>query len=1381
MADPTLGLEQTDTISQEPNLSLSNTTDLSSSDPVNPETMLTGVATGQQIEDGAAIPQTIEGETVPTTEEEEGVNLLEEASAVVGGGAIDAVESVGGFAELTGDTIKTGLGKLFGQDVDRSQNPFDTNYIHNDGNWLNIPDEITDWNGNVIWEDAAPKTAVGKFGRGLVEFGLLTWATGGVGGAALGGAGVGARGIAAARAMGVGAKGSRYLKYLGKGVKIGSEGAIADLISNSSEHANIMNLAQDHIPWAVPIIGDMVAVKPEDNPWTARFKTIVSGAGLNYVGHAVGAIYKGFWEAGRAKISGKSVDEANIIGNEAAARDFEANMQGDEAAHVEMALDEYQQGIGKSRAEPMDEYSRTYGSPEEYDEWAAKRASTLDEDSVRAGELFEEFKTRGTEVGDDWFDDANSNNFRLIEDQVRPEGPFTNDVNYSQNERATYRAPKNAVKQHLAESIESQKLGSDGSSYTPIISESYLNALSRGDANIRQYIEEVADDITNAAFKDVDNRLSWNQIKTKILKDANDLLELLDEGGDIATKFKEHLDKGMKEADNYRLYSDNGNKIVTISPTQKAANVLVMSALGKQISGIATGAISIADDVPIGRQAEMIFNSLKVLMTENKKMGLMWGLDGKAQQQYVLSPTLERMKQRNLEVINTQIDEYHNALRQLIKDKRWQEIEDLVELHHLSGGKVRTIQHINEYLRSVIKGGRMDDIHIKGRLRKELQGTFFNSVLSSFATPIKAIAGTNMISLLRPMQAFIGAGLRGKNREMFMAASQMDNMGKAWAESISMAHRNWQLGVQRKGQTYQGKFDFDQDFQGWKSLKKHYDRYGSPAEQAAYGSLDVAVNINTSPFVKYSANAMGAGDAAARTMIGRQYMRQRAAASAWDAMQGNGKWIDRDKLKEIARNGEENFRNEIFKQDEHGFWVVSDKGASMAGDEAAMTRTLQENFKGFELISNIPGMKAFFPFVRTGFNYLDVTFQHSPLALFRDKYWDIKRLATDPNPNPIILQKYGIRPEEAAYELALMEGRMAMGTAITGLVATLAMQGKVTGNLPVNKEDRDLWKANGIQPKSFVIDRPDGSKTYVSYEKLEIFNTLFATTTDIVGHSDILGEKRTDEWMKKTVYMTSAVLVDQSMLAGVEDLARLMNPQTAEDLLLQSGTRYLRAHLPYQGLMGQIGDITDANQKEANSFLELLGKRDVYFKGSVPNKYDVLNKDRSGVPLRYGPDQPLWRLFNSLSPIAVTNHEGDEVKEALEMIRYNLPETLGTYRGVKLNSLEMSAMSKYLSQGDLRKDLAKVIRDPKFQEALRLYKEMDLKESDGYLLKDQRFYKAISRVFRIHKAKAIEQLVKDNPRLALQLDKRLLQKAMGGSADFSRAPEISYLLEQFPK
>ena len=752
-------------------------------------------------------------------------------------------------------------------------------------------------------------------------------------------------------------------------------------------------------------------------------------------------------------------------------------------------------------------------------------------------------------------------------------------------------------------------------------------------------------------------------------------------------------------------------------------------------------------------------------------MGMNWGLDGKAQQQFVLSPDLQRMKRNATDLLKAENDEYFNQLRSLVKNKQWDDLEAILELHTLSGGKVRTLHHINQFLSAKLVGGRMDDIKIKGRLRKELQSSFFNSVLSSPATAAKAVVGTNMIAFLRPMQAWLGAGIRGQNREMFMAASQLENMGQAYAEAFELAKRNWELGVKRQNQTYQGKFDVEADVQEWQSLGKHYERYGSDSEKLAYGALDKIVAFNQSPWVKYSVNAMGAGDAAAHTIIGRQYMRQRSAAKIWDEAKD---LTDLKSLKQVAADAEEAFRKEIFKEDQYGFSVISDKGASMASKEASMTTPLQENFKGFELISNIPGMKAFFPFVRTGFNYLDVTFQHTPLQFFRDKYKDIQQLADSPNPSRVLLDKYGIRPEDIQYERALMEGRMAMGTGVIFLGTLAAFSGRMTGSLPVDEKDRELWKANGIKPNSFVL--PNG--TYVSYDRLEIFNTIFSTTANVVGNADLLGEKRTDEWMKKLTYMTAAVIVDQSMLSGVEDLARLMNPQSAEDLLLKTGSRYTRAHLPYAGLMGQIGDVLDANQVEANTFAELLVRRDAAFKKSVPEKYDVLNEDRSGVPLRYGPEQPLHRLFNSMSPVGFTTPDEDPVIQTLFDIRFNLPNTLKSYQGEPLSSLEISQMEKLLSQSNLRRDLERLFKKKSFQESYKKYKSLKLKESDGFKLEDQQFYRAVQRIFRHYKKQAMQELLSKNTELALRLRSRGIKKDLSRTGRYN---EIEYLLSQFPK
>ena len=69
-------------------------------------------------------------------------------------------------------------------------------------------------------------------------------------------------------------------------------------------------------------------------------------------------------------------------------------------------------------------------------------------------------------------------------------------------------------------------------------------------------------------------------------------------------------------------------------------------------------------------------------------------------------------------------------------------------------------------------------------------------------------------------------------------------------------------------------------------------------------------------------------------------------------------------------------------KDQNGHWVLSDKAAKLAGDEATMTHALPGQLSHIEGLSKITGMRAFFPFIRTGFNSLGLAFQHTELVKF---------------------------------------------------------------------------------------------------------------------------------------------------------------------------------------------------------------------------------------------------------------------------------------------------------------------------------------------------------------------------------------------------------------
>ena len=374
------------------------------------------------------------------------------------------------------------------------------------------------------------------------------------------------------------------------------------------------------------------------------------------------------------------------------------------------------------------------------------------------------------------------------------------------------------------------------------------------------------------------------------------------------------------------------------------------------------------------------------------------------------------------------------------------------------------------------------------------------------------------------------------------------------------------------------------------------------------------------------------------------------------------------------------------------------------------------------------------------------------------------------------LELYGIRPEDLEGAQALMRGRMAMGNAAMVMTAVAALSGMVTGDLPPDKETRDLWKLNGIQPNSFTIP---GSNTYVSYRNLEPFNTLFSLTANVFSNTHLLGEDKMDEMVEKITFMFASVLVDKSMLAGVDDLVTLLNSDSTGSQLENTLAGLTRRALPYSGLLAGLGKMMHAHEVEANTFAELLFKRDLAMKEALPAKYDILNKDRSGVKFNPNPNVPWLRIFNGISPIAITYHDGDPVKEALMRINFNLPEELTQYGGEELTSFERSELQRLMSMDvDFRKNLENIVSQKWWNSAVKEYEDLGLLNRDGADVNLQDFYYVIKNEFRDAKERAMYTLRNTYS----DLDDRILlskqKQILGKTGD---RQQLKYLIENFPK
>ena len=306
----------------------------------------------------------------------------------------------------------------------------------------------------------------------------------------------------------------------------------------------------------------------------------------------------------------------------------------------------------------------------------------------------------------------------------------------------------------------------------------------------------------------------------------------------------------------------------------------------------------------------------------------------------------------------------------------------------------------------------------------------------------------------------------------------------------------------------------------------------------------------------------------------------------------------------------------------------------------------------------------------------------------------------------------------------------------------------------------------------------DSGNTYISYADIEPFNTLLAATADVVQNAAVLGEEYTEKWLQKLTFMAASVIVDKSMLSGVDDLAAVMNADTSSERLTRVGARYVRSHLPYAGLLGQVGDLIDANRREADTLTEHLIRRDALLKATLPPQYDYLSKDRTGKPLSYAADSPLVRLINMVLPFSIYNAEGDPVKETLVEMRYNIPQVMSTYKGEPLNAFERSELQKYMAKGNIRRDLEKLIlRDPKFRKDLEQYKKgsgpfQPFSSEAGEALYSQQFYLSVQKIFTDAKNEAMVEVLRNNPDLRRRVEIREAKKAASRSGSIDRLTEL---------
>ena len=375
-----------------------------------------------------------------------------------------------------------------------------------------------------------------------------------------------------------------------------------------------------------------------------------------------------------------------------------------------------------------------------------------------------------------------------------------------------------------------------------------------------------------------------------------------------------------------------------------------------------------------------------------------------------------------------------------------------------------------------------------------------------------------------------------------------------------------------------------------------------------------------------------------------------------------------------------------------------------------------------------PWAKPFFLFAKTGVNGLNLTAKHTPILNFLVKEWNDIAFANAGNPRSMeAVAKYGItNADELANAKALQVGRLSMGSAVISMGIYSYLSGNITGNGPVDRQQRQMWIDGGYRPRQIKL-----GDVWIGYDSFEPFNQILATIGDIGDASQLMGEEWTENQFQKMSLIVAQGFTSKSYLAGMQQFVELFSGRPGQFNRIVASL--LNNQIPLSGIRNEFGKLITPYTRELGSGIEdAIRNRNLSFEKfpgeDLPIKYDLLN----GKPIKEW--DPLTRMWNAVSPISF-NLDYTEGRNFLFRSGYDL--RMSTYYSPGPNSINLtdspmirSKYQKAIGDLNLEKELTKLSRQKKIIESI-LEMEKDIRDGNRgkYEAKDYYHNKMIGKIF----------------------------------------------------
>jgi hypothetical protein len=1233
---------------------------------------------------------------------------LAEAGGAIAGGAIDAMESVGGTAEKL----------LTGQIADPNFKP----------TWLQVADE----------KEPLTRTIWGSILRGVAEYGTLAVLT------RKAAKGAKAMRVPGTTALSNGLNADKATSKAGKLTRMATkgvlEGAAVDFMTSFGDGETLSNNLKELMPW----LPTPLAVEDDDTPLERRAKNMLEGVGIGLVGElALG------WR--RASVAAKAMKlppESKLKQYQQLEKDYNK---------VQKALNEKEvafrggQVEGKLSAEEKAALRADpeYAAAEQLSKAIKKQYTDLDIelDPKSKGEAR---IARDADSRQANFDEKVRNALADDPDGLEPNA-WVNSPLFDRPDKALFTpATGNGYFKNLRDSfvMATDPIQANGRRVSVYTESALEKRLAQFDPDRRRIIEEVAKgidvELNEAAVAEAAGQPLGN-FTVKQLKDLSTAryLDLLDEvvaNPDDLEGLKKMLTEGAVDPrDRTNAFTGTKERFLGLID-HRAVEMLIHTTAG-EISDLATVARTLDGTLDNSRSVDALINRMKFMLAETGRAKYISGFDLQG-----LKANAAEMPAR-LQQIDLDVDASLKDLRKIF-DTNPELARGFLDAAVLANGSPKSLNDMYEVLKSRFSMPGFRDLfdgsvptEQSNELIRQLQAMSINGILSGPRTIARATLGNGLMIYTRPVMTALGGLVTGDRKGFAMGMASMEAAMSATTEAWKavrnaiVTNMNGEMNIgsrfaEQTGGLYASRAE-------WQDLGRIINQGAETAPKVWYGITNALFNFNSWIGVKYPSVVMKGLDDGTSVIMSRVDAKLRAFNKAWDETGGKD-------MGELVNKYTDEFLN---NQDPTTLSAYAQRMA----EEASLRLPLPDHMKRLEAAFSIPAVKPFFLFMQTGYNALDVVRKHTPiLATFSEEYRTVMSATPD---NLDKVRVLGINdPGQLLEAQMLMKGRVAAGHLAVGSAISLYLSGKLTGNGPMDREERDVWSQTGWQARSIKL-----GDVWMDYSALEPFNSFLSAVADIGDNANKLGEPATQNFFQKLSWMVAQNVTNKSFLQGVVDLGGMIDAISSGSLnrIGTTTASQLNSLIPWAGARRELANVFNPGMRELDydiqSTFQRIQNANPYFKGELPAKYDILDGSLVG----WTP--PIHRLV-SIGAAGRLSYKDSPTRRTLRESGYDVVRKFRTdSHGNKLTPEQRSKMQLLIGQQNLEGQLEKLFAKPAIKAEMESYarmRDMGVRSRGeggdkqyGLDVSDTKFYQAIDTLFSQAQKRAEAQLHQEYPNL----------------------------------